>query len=315
MSTRQVHLREVGPRDGLQSIKSRMATVDKVAWIRNEAAAGMPEIEVCSFVPAKYLPMFADAAEVVAAAKLIPGLQATVLVPNLQGAVRALEAQAPKISLVVSVSEGHNRSNVRRSRSESMVAFRELAQKVKAAAPKPTLALSLATSFGCTIDGPVSEDEVLRLVAEGVAADIDELTVADSVGYANPAQVRRLMGRVLAECGSRAAVALHLHDTRGLALANALAGFESGVRHFDASLGGIGGCPYAPGATGNVAMEDVVFMFESMGVATGVNLDALLRVRELVQAALPDETLVGAIARSGLPKGWHPATPRSRAAA
>lgn len=313
--TRQVHLREVGPRDGLQSCKSRMSTADKLAWIRGEAAAGMPEIEICSFVPPKYLPMFADAAEVVAAAKAISGLIPTVLVPNAQGAVRALEVQAPKINLVVSVSEGHNQSNVRRSRAESMTAFREIAQKVKAAAYKPKLALSLATSFGCTIDGPTPEDEVLRMAKEGLAAGIDELVIADSVGYAHPAQVGRVMSRVLREAGPKVTVALHLHDTRGLALANALAGYEVGVRMFDASLGGIGGCPYAPGATGNVAMEDLVFMFESMGVATGVDLPALLRVRELVQMALPEETLVGTIARAGLPKGWHPATPRPRAAA
>jgi hydroxymethylglutaryl-CoA lyase len=315
LTSRQVHLREVGPRDGLQAIKSRMTTADKIAWIRGEAAAGMPEIEICSFVPAKYLPMFADAAEVVAAAKAVPGLLATVLVPNVQGAVRALEAQAAKINLVVSVSEGHNLSNVRRSRAESMAAFREIALKVKAAGYRPKLALSLATSFGCTIDGVVAEDEILRMAAEGLATGIDELVLADSVGYANPTQVRRVMGRVLAEAGAKVTVSLHLHDTRGLALANALAGFEAGVRNFDASLGGIGGCPYAPGATGNVAMEDVVFMFESMGMATGVDLEALLRVREFVQAALPDETLVGSIARAGVPKGWHPATPRRRVAA
>lgn len=311
---REVHLREVGPRDGLQSCKSRMSTADKIAWIRAEATAGMPEIEICSFVPPKYLPMFADAAEIVAAAKMVPGLIPTVLVPNLQGAVRALAEEAPKINLVVSASEGHNLSNVRRTRAESMAAFREIATKVKAAAYRPKLALSLATSLGCTIDGPTPEDEVLRLAAEGLAAGIDELVIADSVGYANPAQVKRLLARVLREAGP-VTVALHLHDTRGLALANALAGYEAGVRMFDASLGGIGGCPYAPGATGNVAMEDVVFMFESMGVATGVDLDALLRVRELVQLALPNETLLGDIARAGVPKGWRPATAQRRAAA
>lgn len=311
---REVHLREVGPRDGLQSSKSRLSTAEKLAWIRGEAAAGMPEIEICSFVPPKYLPMFADAAELVAASKQIPGLIPTVLVPNAQGAVRALAEEAPKINLVVSVSEGHNQSNVRRSRAESMAAFREIAAKVKAAAYRPKLALSLATSFGCTIDGPTPEDEVLRLAGEGLAAGIDELVIADSVGYANPAQVKRVMTRVLREAGP-VTVALHLHDTRGLALANALAGYEAGVRMYDASLGGIGGCPYAPGATGNVAMEDVVFMFESMGVATGVDLDALLRVRELVRAAMPNEALVGAIARAGLPKGWRPATSFRRVAA
>jgi hydroxymethylglutaryl-CoA lyase len=300
-----VILREVGLRDGLQSVNTFLATDKKLEWIRREVAAGVQEIEVTSYVPPKLLPQFVDAEEVTRESMRIPGLTVAALVPNLRGAQRGLELGVQKINFVMSASETHNMKNVRRTREESLADFRNIAEIVRAMpeANRPVLCGGLATAFGCSYEGHVSQDEVVRYAVALVQAGADELTIPDTVGYANPTQVRKVFTAVLAEVGS-VPVAAHFHDTRGTGLANVLAAFDSGIRAFDASLGGLGGCPFAPGATGNIVMEDAAYMLESMGVKTGIDLNALVEVRHLLQTMLPDTPLYGGIARAGLPKGF-----------
>jgi hydroxymethylglutaryl-CoA lyase len=297
---------EVGPRDGLQIIPDVMATAAKLEWITAEAAAGVPEIEVASFVPPKLLPQFADSEQVAAAALKIPGLTVTALVPNLRGAERAFETGVHKINFVLSASESHNRENVRRTTAESLADFRRIAE-LRNSRPewrKIILCGGVSTAFGCTIEGAIDEDTVLKL-AEGYAhAGADKISIADTVGYANPVQVKRMFTR-LGEHLGRLPLTAHFHDTRGLGLANVFAAFEAGVRSFDASLAGMGGCPWAPGATGNIVTEDLAFLFEAAGLRTGIDLDRLIAVREIVRAALPKVPLQGALAKAGLPKTFH----------
>ncbi len=310
-----VFLCEVGMRDGLQNVAEFMPTAEKLAWLEAEAAAGMPEMEVCSFVPPKLIPQFADAAEVCERALRIPGLTVAALIPNLKGAERGLAAGVHKLSYVISVSESHNQRNVRRTREESVADFRRIVELVKTLEPKkrPKLAVGLSTALGCTIEGNVAESEVVRYAEIMAAAGADELAVPDTVGYANPAQVRRVFKAVMAAVGS-VPVAAHFHDTRGLGIANALAALDVGVKHFDACLAGLGGCPYAPGASGNIVMEDLVFLLEGMGLKTGVDLDRLIKCREILARALPNVELHGGVGKAGLPKGFHAATPQAQAA-
>lgn len=303
----QVIVREMGLRDGLQSIRTIMPTATKLAWIAREAACGVPEIEVASFVPAKLLPQMADAAEVVPGSRQVTGLMVSALVPNLRGAQNAVEAGAMKLNYVMSVSESHNQANVRRSTAESLADFERIVDFCRSLDParRPIVAGGLATAFGCTIEGAVPEDRAPALAAQLVAAGADEIIVADTVGYGNPAAVRRVFSAVLKETGKRP-VAAHFHDTRGVGLANVVAALDVGVRFFDASLGGLGGCPYAPGASGNIVMEDLVFLLESMGYATSVDINKLIELRQWVQASLADEQqqFHGALSRAGLPKNY-----------
>ena len=294
---------EVGPRDGLQSVKATMPTADKLRWIDALHAAGLREIEVASFVPAKLLPQMADAAEVVAHARTLPGLTVMALVPNLRGAEAALRAGVHKLTLPVSASEAHSLANVRKTRAEMVEEVRRIVQLRDDIAPGVAVEAGLSTSFGCTIQGEVKEDDVVRLAAQVVAAGVDEAGLSDTTGMANPAQVRRLFARVRAEIGERSGAA-HMHNTRGLGLANCLAAYDAGVRTFDASLGGLGGCPYAPGASGNVVTEDLVFTFEAMGVRTGIDIDRLIAARAPLAAGLPGEPLYGMTPEAGLPKNW-----------
>lgn len=311
-----VHVCEVGLRDGLQSIKTFFPTDQKIAWIEAEAAAGMPEIEVCSFVPAKLIPQFSDAGQIVPAsleiAKKHDGLVVSALMPNLKGAENGIAAGVHKLNYVTSVSEGHNMANVRRTTAESVEAFRQIValrdQKAKETGRRVRLLAGLATAFGCTIEGKVDPAAVIRLAEKFMEAGADELSVADTVGYANPAQVKSLLKMLFDALGKDVKVTVHLHDTRGLGIANANAALEAGARRFDASLAGLGGCPYAPGATGNIVMDDLVFMLESMGLKTGVDLDKLVAVREIVARNLPGEALYGGLAKSGPPKGYVPAS-------
>ncbi|MEI2415447.1 hydroxymethylglutaryl-CoA lyase [Orrella sp. JC864] len=302
---REVILREVGLRDGLQSISSFMPTADKLDWIGREAAAGVAEIEVTSYVPPKLLPQFADAEAVTAGALAVPGLTAAALVPNLRGAERGIELGVHKINFVMSVSETHNMKNVRRSREQSLAEFQAIAQRVRALPPgqRPVLCGGLATALGCTYEGKVQLSEVLRLAAALAQAGAQEIIIPDTVGYADPRLVRQVLRAVMQEVGPLP-VAAHFHDTRGTGLANLLAALDCGVTHFDASLAGLGGCPFAPGATGNIVMEDACYMLESMGVATGIDLPALLAVRQVLERALPGVALHGALARAGLPLGY-----------
>ena len=304
---RDVWVREVGTRDGLQSIATIFSTATKLEWIRLEAAAGMPEIEVGSFVPPKLLPQMADSAAVVAGAKRIPDLRVSVLVPNLRGAENAMAAGADQLNYVLSVSEAHSQANVRRSVQESIDDFARIIECRNAHPEYRAIRIAggLATAFGCTIAGPVPVSDVLRTARAFVELGADELAVADTVGYGNPAQCRQIFREVLAIAGE-IPVAAHFHDTRGLGLANVDAALDVGVRRFDASLGGLGGCPYAPGASGNIVMDDLVFMLEAMGLATGVDLDRLLEARRYMEQHLGGEATHGAYARAGAPKGFSP---------
>jgi hydroxymethylglutaryl-CoA lyase len=298
-----VLISEVGPRDGLQSVARTMPTAAKFAWIDALHAAGVREIEVASFVPAKLLPQMADAADVVRHAITLPGITAMALVPNLKGAEAAIAAGVHKITIPVSASAAHSLANVRRTREQMVDQARAIVALGRDHAPRVTVEVGISTAFGCTLQGEVPEDEVVRLAAQLVAAGVDEVGLSDTTGMANPAQVRRLFQRVHAEIGDRTGAA-HMHNTRGLGLANCLAAYDVGVRTFDASLGGLGGCPYAPGASGNVVTEDLVFMFEAMGIATGIDLEKLIAARAPLQAGLPGEPIYGMTPEAGLPKGF-----------
>jgi hydroxymethylglutaryl-CoA lyase len=298
-----VLISEVGPRDGLQSVKSIMATAHKLRWIDALYAAGLREIEVASFVPARLLPQMADAAEVVRHALTLPGLTVMALVPNLRGAQAAFEAGVHKITIPVSASAAHSLANVRKTREEMVAEVRSIVALRNDIAPAVKIEAGIATAFGCTLQGEVAEDDVVWLATQVLAAGADESGLSDTTGYANPAQVRRLFNRVRAEIGDKTGAA-HMHNTRGLGLANCLAAHDAGVRTFDASLGGLGGCPYAPGASGNVVTEDLVFMFEAMGVRTGINIEQLLQARAPLQAGLPGEPIYGMTPQAGVPKGF-----------
>lgn len=298
-----VLISEVGPRDGLQSVSRTMATAHKFAWIDALYAAGLREIEVCSFVPAKLLPQMADAAEVVKHALTLPGLTVMALVPNLRGAQAAIAAGVHKITIPASASEAHSLANVRKTRKEMVEEVRQIVQFRNDSAPNVKIECGMSTAFGCTIQGEVKDDDVVWLAVEMQNAGVDESGLSDTTGMANPAQTRRLFKRLRAEIGDKTGAA-HMHNTRGLGLANCLAAYDVGVRTFDSSLAGLGGCPYAPGASGNVVTEDLVFMFEAMGVRTGVDLNRLMAAREPLKAGLPDEPVYGMTPEAGLPKGW-----------
>jgi hydroxymethylglutaryl-CoA lyase len=296
---------EVGPRDGLQSIKSVMPLAAKKSWISALAASGLSEIEVGSFVPAHVLPQLADTAEVVAHALTIPNLTVAVLVPNLRGAEAAVKAGAHKLTIPFSASETHSLKNVRRTHAQMFDEVREIVALLRAQpqALRPKFEAGLSTAFGCTYEGVVPAEKVVRLAGQLCEAGCDEIGLADSVGFANPAQVRDLVLRVRAVTGEKRFAGLHLHNTRGLGLANVLAGLEVDVDTFDSSMAGIGGCPFAPGATGNIVTEDLVFMLEAMGLRTGIDLDKLLEARKLLAEAVPGEELYGYVPAAGVPRG------------
>jgi hydroxymethylglutaryl-CoA lyase len=298
----QVHICEVGPRDGLQNARQLMPTEAKKRWISALAAAGLKEIEVGSFVPPKLIPAMADTAEIVKHAVAIPGIKVVALAPNLKGFQRALEAGAHKVTFPVSASRQHSESNVRMTPEQMVEEVRRCAQF-----PHPGVEIegAVSTAFGCTMQGAVPEDDVVRIAA-ALAEFCDGVALADTVGYANPAQVRRIFRRVKSAIGEKLEGA-HFHNTRGLGLANSLAAYEEGVRAFDSSLGGLGGCPFAPGASGNVITEDLVFMFESMGVSTGIDLEALMVARRMMVEVLPQEQVYGHFALAGVPKGFRAA--------
>lgn len=297
---------EVGPRDGLQSVASIMPLAAKQAWIAAEAAAGVREIEVGSFVPAKVLPQLADTAEVVAFAKTIPDLTVAALVPNARGAEAAIAAGADKITLPLSVSETHSLANLRRTHQQVLEEARTIAAMIAAqpADRRPHFEGSLSTVFGCTLEGPIPDGQVARLAGALMEAGCDEVGLSDTTGYADPAAVRRMIALVRGVVGDAALTGIHLHNTRGLGLANALTALECGLTTLDASLGGIGGCPFAPGASGNIVTEDLAFMLEAMGLRTGIDLEQLIAVRRIVAAALPDEEMYGFVPDAGLPLGF-----------
>lgn len=307
MSGESVVISEVGPRDGLQSVKGIMPTPHKLAWIDALYDAGLREIEVASFVPAHLLPQMADATDVVRHAITRPGLTVLALVPNRRGAEAALAAGAHRLTMPLSASEAHSLANVRKTRAQMLDEIRAVAALRAAAAAAAGRAIGLevgiSTAFGCTLQGRVDEDDVVRLAAAAVEAGADEVGLSDTTGMANPAQVRRLFDKVRAAIGARTGAA-HMHNTRGLGLANCVAAYDVGVRTFDSSQGGLGGCPYAPGASGNVVTEDLVNMFESMGVSTGIDLEKLTAARAVLARGLPGEPLYGMTVEAGLTKGF-----------
>ena len=304
-----VLVHEVGPRDGLQSIQTIFTTEAKMDWIRREAAAGVPQIQVGSFVPPKNLPQMADSADVVRQSIEIPDLTVAALAPNLRGAENGMAAGAHQIGVVISVSEAHNMSNVKRSVAESLDGFSQIVACRDADEDYRDIVISggLATAFGCTIDGKVAIADVMRVAEEYLKRGADRISVADTVGHANPKQVKTLFDELYRTVGPDVAIGAHFHDTRGLGLANAFAALEAGVRELDSCLGGLGGCPYAPGATGNIVTEDLVFMLEAMGLRTGIDLDGLLEAREIMERHLTNEPTHGNFITAGRPLGFQPA--------
>jgi hydroxymethylglutaryl-CoA lyase len=296
---------EVGPRDGLQMAHSRMPTATKIRWIEALAASGLPEIEVGSFVPARVIPQMSDTDTVVRAVKDLPTI-IVALAPNLKGAQLAAAAGAQRVSVPVSVSEGHSRANTNRSTAEAVSEVSRIATWIRESGTALELEGALSTAFGCSIDGLVPERRVVETAAALVEAGADSVALADTVGYAHPAQIRSLVRAVRLAIGARLE-GLHLHDTMGLGIANALAGLDEGIRSFDSSLAGLGGCPYAPGASGNIVTEDLVFMLESMGMQTGIDLDKLLEARAILAEGLPDEPRHGGLARAGIPRTFKAA--------
>ena len=312
VQTIDIEISEVGPRDGLQSIQQIMATQDKKNWITALAAAGLPEVEVGSFVPAKLLPQLADTAELVTHARSIPGLAVAVLVPNLRGAEDALAVQPHKMTVPLSVSETHSLKNLRRSHAQVLEEIRQIRAAIDAQPPerRPKLEGSLSTAFGCTLEGEVPERKVLEMAEKLMQAGCDEVGLSDTTGFASPVQVRDYTRHIHELLGREALTGVHLHNTRGQGFANVMAALEAGLTTVDASMGGIGGCPFAPGASGNIVTEDLVFLLESMGLKTGVNFEKLFAARQVLQAALPDVELYGFTPEAGLPKGFVPATPQ-----
>ena len=300
-SVQAVTVREVGLRDGLQSIATILPTAQKLEWIRDAHAAGQREIEVGSFVPARLLPQLADTAELLAYAKTLPGLFASVLVPNLKGAERAIEGGADLLIVPLSASHAHSLANLRKTPDEVVEEVARIRAARDAAGSATIIEGGVGTAFGCTLQGDVAPAEVLRLMQALLDAGADRVSLADTVGYANPRMVKDLCEQALRIAGDRFCCG-HFHDTRGLAMANVYAALEAGVTRFDASLAGIGGCPHAPGASGNAATEDLAFMLESMGLDTGIDLQRLLALRAKVAAWLQGETLHGTLWRAGLPK-------------
>jgi hydroxymethylglutaryl-CoA lyase len=298
---------EVGPRDGLQSISRIMPLAAKKAWIAAEAAAGVREIEVGSFVPATLLPQLADTAEVVAFAKTIPGLTVAVLVPNARGAAAAIAAGADKLTLPLSVSETHSLANLRKTHAQVLDEAKAIAAMIAAlpAGARPHFEGSLSTVFGCTLEGAIPDAQIARLAEGLMEAGCDEVGLSDTTGFADPSAVRRLIALVQSIAGPHALTGIHLHNTRGLGLANVLAALDCGLTTFDASLGGLGGCPFAPGASGNIVTEDLAFMLEAMGLKTGIDLEKLTAVRSILAEALPGEPLYGFLPDAGLPLGFR----------
>ena len=295
---------EVGPRDGLQIAKGRMPTAVKTRWIAAMAAAGLPQIEVGSFVSPKLIPLMADTPEIVRRAVLLPNVVVVGLAPNLRGVQAAMEAGAMRISVPVSVTIGHSRANLNKTPEEQIAEIARMVAWVRTQERPVEIEVALSTAFGCSFDGVVPVDDVVR-IAEGVAATgADAISLADTVGYGNPSDIRAKVRAVRAAVGP-VLHGLHLHDTMGLGLANALAGLEEGIRKFDSALAGLGGCPFAPGASGNIVTEDLVFLLESQGFSTGVDLEKLLRARAILHEGLPDEPLNGQLPRAGIPKTYR----------
>ena len=305
MSEIDIEVSEVGPRDGLQSISQIMPTESKKRWIKALALAGIPEIEVGSFVPAHIFPQLADTMEIAKYAGTIEGLKVAALVPNLRGAENAILAGVNKLTIPLSVSETHSMRNVNRTHDQMLDEVKRIVELIRDLPidERPLIEGALSTAFGCTIEGSISEDLVVKLAEALMEAGCSEVGLSDTTGYANPVQVKRLIGKVWDAIGQKHLTGIHLHNTRGQGLANVLAAVEVGLTTVDSSMGGIGGCPAAPGASGNIVTEDLVFLLEAMGLKTGIDFDKLLDARDVVARALPDVELYGFTPNAGLPLG------------
>ena len=305
MNKIDIEVSEVGPRDGLQSISQIMPTESKKRWIEALALAGIPEIEVGSFVPARIFPQLADTMEVAKFAKTIEGLKVAALVPNLKGAENAILAGVDKLTIPLSVSETHSMRNVNRTHDQMLDEVKRIVELIRDLPidERPLIEGALSTAFGCTIEGSISEGRVVELSEALMEAGCSEVGLSDTTGYANPVQVKRLIGKVWDAIGRDHLTGIHLHNTRGQGLANVLAAVEVGLTTVDSSMGGIGGCPAAPGASGNIVTEDLVFLLEAMGLKTGIDFDKLLDARDVVARALPDVELYGFTPNAGLPLG------------
>jgi hydroxymethylglutaryl-CoA lyase len=298
----RITLREVGLRDGLQLVKTFPSTDAKQRWVREEYATGVRHFEVGSFLPAKTFPQFADVRDIVQTVAALPGAHGVALVLNERGANEALASGVPEIASVVSATEEHSQANANRSREAAIANVRRLCELRDASTHKPIVHAAISMALGCSITGPVDPNEVLRLVEKCFAAGVDAVGIADTVGYAGPRQVGELTRATVKLAGAKP-ICVHLHDTRGMGIANASAALDEGAGILDGSLGGLGGCPFAPGATGNVVFEDLAFLCESKGFATGIDIEKLVKVRAILRAEMPNEALYGGLARAGLPRG------------
>lgn len=300
----RISLREVGLRDGLQLVKTFPTTAAKTRWLGIDHAAGVRHFEAGSYLPADRFAQFADVDDIVDAIARLPGAWSSVLVLNQRGAERALAGRADEITAVISASEEHNLVNARRPRAQSLAELKTVVGMRDAQANRPLIAAALSMAFGCSISGPVAVDEVVRLAAAVAEAGVDLIGLADTVGYAGPRQIRDVIHAVRREVGDLP-LCLHLHDTRGMGIANAAAALDEGVRILDGSLAGLGGCPFAPKATGNVVLEDLVFLCRTMGFDVPIDIDTLVTAREVLAESMPDEKLYGALAKAGLPLGFE----------
>jgi hydroxymethylglutaryl-CoA lyase len=299
-----VHICEVGPRDGLQNLDVFVPTEAKCALIDAIVAAGVREVDAGSFVPPKVIPQFADVEAVMTHALAHKAATIGALVPNFKGAERAIAAGVDTIYFVISASETHNRANVRRTIGEQLDGFRAVRAAIDArpAAHRPHLMGAISTAFGCSMEGRIGESAVRRLATAYAEAGADEIGLADTVGYATPPLIKQIVQAVRRDLGAAMRLRLHLHDTLGMGLANVFAGLEAGIRRFDAAVSGLGGCPFAPGARGNIVTEDLVFMLEEMGLSTGIDLDRLMATRAILSAHIPARHLTGHLHEAGIPK-------------
>ena len=304
----RVSLREVGLRDGLQLVKTFPSTAAKQRWLREEFGAGVRHFEVGSFLPASSFPQFVDVRDIVRTVAALPGAHGIALTLNERGVNEALASGVAEVATVVSATEEHSQANANRSRDSAIANVRRLCELRDASTHKPLVNAAISMALGCSITGPVDPKEVLKLVDKCLEAGVDFVAIADTVGYAGPKQVGELTRAAVKLSGAKP-VCVHLHDTRGMGIANASAALDAGARILDGSLGGLGGCPFAPGATGNVVFEDLAFLCESKGFATGIDIEKLIAVRAILRSEMPGEALYGGLARAGLPAG------RNRAAA
>ena len=313
MKVRQIYpenrvvLREVGLRDGLQLTKGFPDTAQKLAWLRAEQAAGVRHFELGSFLSQKHFPQFADLRDLIAAVAPVPGCYSSALTLNERGVADALHTDVDEIVFVMSATESHSQANTRRSRAEAVQMLTRINAQRRECEDPPVLMAGIAMAFGCSLEGQVDPDAVLRLAEDCARAGADVIALADTVGFGGPRQVAALADAINAALGADMPVAMHFHDTRGLALANCAAALDHGIRVLDGSLAGLGGCPFAPGATGNAVFEDMAFLCDSMGFDTGIDVAALKPARAILESALPHEELHGALARAGLPKVSEPA--------